>query len=75
MPGHEDRALFRKISTNGSRTFVSDFADASQESLAARPASVVSNAAGEVLVTDLDAGTHSRDVLVRVNPETCARIL
>lgn len=68
-------ALFAVDSSNGARTLVSDFGNAAQGPLGINPVALVVTAAGDVLVTDLDAGTDSRGALFRVNPTTGARTL
>ena len=68
-------ALFRVNPTNGSRKIVSDFGNSAQGTLGFSPFGVALDASGNILVTDLDAGTNFHGALFRVNPATGNRAL
>ncbi|MFH0342129.1 MAG: hypothetical protein ACHBNF_08365, partial [Chromatiales bacterium] len=68
-------ALFRVNPTNGSRKIVSDFGNSAQGTLGDSPFGVALDASGNILVTDLDAGTNFHGALFRVNPANGNRTL
>jgi hypothetical protein len=65
--------LFRVDPQTRRRAVLSDFGDASQGPLGANPLGVAVEVAGTILVTDHFAGTDSRGVLFRIDPETGTR--
>ncbi len=68
-------ALFRVSPANGSRAILSDFGNSAQGTLGDDPFGVALDASGNILVTDLDAGTNLHGALFRVNPATGNRTL
>ncbi len=68
-------ALFRVDAVSGNRSLVSDFGNANQGPLGSNPGGVVLEAAGTILVTDINAGTGGRGALFRVDPNTGNRSL
>ena len=68
-------ALFRVDPGSGTRTLLSDFGDALQGPTGDDPYGVAVDAAGTILVSDLDAGTGRLGGLFRVDPSTGFRTL
>ncbi|MFQ5820582.1 MAG: hypothetical protein ACE5I5_11385 [Candidatus Heimdallarchaeota archaeon] len=68
--------LFRVDPTTGVRILLSDFGNSAKGPLGANPAGVAVETTGDILVTDLDAGTnHLLGLLFRVDPVTGVRTL
>jgi hypothetical protein len=67
-------ALFRVDPVTGERTVLSDFGVAvAGEPLGVTPFGVAIESTGQILVTDLNAGTEARGALFRVHPATGVR--
>ncbi|HEV8718948.1 MAG TPA: thrombospondin type 3 repeat-containing protein [Candidatus Binatia bacterium] len=66
-------ALFKVNPSTGTRTVISDFADATQGPVGNFPTGVALAATSDILVIDIDAGTNSKGALFRVNPSTGVR--
>jgi hypothetical protein len=68
-------ALFTVDPTTGARAILSDFGDGTQGPTGDTPVGVAVDAAGTILVTDLNAGTAGRGALFTVHPTTGARTI
>jgi hypothetical protein len=68
-------ALFRVDATTGARTLLSDFGNPAQGPLGVEPFGVAVESSGQILVTDIHAGTGALGALFRVDATTGARTL